>query len=1021
MNNTMDKFLEMVAADLYQRSDVDLAHTVVVFPGKRAMLFFNEYLASQSTDPDAALWAPTYMSISDLFASLSSKRLGDPVKLVCLLHKVFNATAKPEKPQPLDSFYFWGEMLLNDFNDVDKSMADAKALFRNMEDLKQMDDLSYIDETQRKAIEHFFGLFKKEGGSTELQKNFSRVWNCLFRIYQAYRDLLTKEGIAYEGMLYREAVEKLDVARLPFDRFVFVGFNVLTPVEKKLFSMLKNAGKALFYWDYDISYIDDINHEAATFLSQNVKQFPSPLGKEMFDSFSQPKEIRFVEASTENAQARYLTEWLPENLTTPLRDTAIVLCNEDILSPVLHSLPTVYKDKDAGKDLPIDYNITMGYPLVQTPAYSFVCAIMEAHAQGYKPERDAFRLSQIRNLLNHPFTLRLDRKAVRRYNELTSNNVFYPTPEEMKEDVVYEKEDKDKKVVVETVPMDDRFKQLFNPATDKRALCQLLVWALQEVGKTYRGLTDDQQQEEPLLIAYKEAIYEAYTKVNRFLTLIDDGTLADLQTSTFCSLLQRVLSSVRIPFHGEPAEGVQIMGVIETRNLDFRHLVMLSVNEGFMPRVANDVSFIPYVVRKAFGLTTIENKISVYAYYFYRLLQRAETVTLVYNAVTDDKHKGEMSRFMLQLLVSSPHHITRLQLSVNQKSQAERTIEVPKTDEDNKVKKDLMDVINGITSLSPTAINQYMRCPMSFYFEQVAGLRGPDSDSIEDARTFGNVFHEAAHHIYEKIKDSLGQVTEAAIDAILNDEAELQRHVDNAFSHELFADRPPYYDGLQLIYRNVLLHYVRLLLEADKEQAHKAPFTIKILEKSIYSDLTFQIAGQERTIRVGGKIDRLDQVTTPEGQPVLRVIDYKTGNKMQKVLAGVDEVFDNKKIDEHHSDYYLQAMLYSWLVRHSQQPFDYKGEEHAPLNEDNLPVQPALFFVQKKESRNDPVLKFGNTKEAHPIEDIKDHEEAFAEGLRQVIAEIFDPSVPFNTTQNEKRCKRCDFKALCHKEEDEYS
>ncbi len=996
-----DKFLEMVAADLYQRTKGELAHTVVVFPGKRAMLYFNEYLANQSTDPDAALWAPTYMSISDLFASMSSKRLGDPIKLICLLHKVFNATAKPEDPEPLDSFYFWGEMLLNDFNDVDKSMADAKALFRNLDELKQMDDLSYIKEDQQKAIEHFFGLFKKEGDSTELQKNFSRVWNSLFRIYQAYRDLLTAEGIAYEGMLYREVVEKLDVARLPFDRYVFVGFNVLTPVEKKLFTILHDGGKALFYWDYDISYITQENHEAATFLSQNIDNFPSTLGKELFDSFAQPKEIRFVEASTENAQARYLTEWLPKIITTPQRDTAIVLCNEELLSPVLHSLPTEYKVKDTEKKVPIDYNITMGYPLVQTPAYSFVCAIIEAHAQGYKPERKAFRLSQIRNLLNHPFTLRLERKAVRRYNELTGNNVFYPTPEELKADV--------------------ECKKLFTPATDKRALCQLLAWALQEVGKTFKQTTDDkkEKEEEPLLIAYKEAIYEAYTKVNRFLSLIDDGSLADLQTSTFCSLLQRVLSSVRIPFHGEPAEGVQIMGVIETRNLDFRHLVMLSVNEGFMPRVANDVSFIPYVVRKAFGLPTIEHKISVYAYYFYRLLQRAETVTLVYNSVTDDKHKGEMSRFMLQLLVSSPHHIMRKQLTAHQKPQVERTIEVQKTNKDNKVKKDLMDVINGIPSLSPSAINQYMRCPMSFYFERIAGLSGPDSDSIEDARTFGNVFHEAAQYIYNDIKDSQDQVTKEAIQALLNDKEKLEGYIDKAFSHELFADKTPYYDGLQLIYRNVLLHYVHLMLEADKEQTQQAPFTIKVLEESIYSDLTFQVAGQERTIQVGGKIDRLDQVTTPKGQPVLRVIDYKTGSKMQKVLSGVEEVFDNKKIDDYHSDYYLQAMLYSWLVRHSQQPFYYKGEEHPALNKDDLPVQPALFFVQKKESRNDPVLKFGNTKEARTIEDIKEHEEAFAEGLRQVIAEIFDPSVPFSTTQNEKRCKRCDFCALCHKEEDE--
>ncbi len=992
-----DKFLEMVAADLYLQPNVDLAHTVVVFPGKRAMLYFNEYLLAQSANPDAPLWAPTYMSISDLFASMSGKRLGDPIKLICLLHQVFNQTVG--KPEPLDSFYFWGEMLLSDFNDVDKSMADAKALFRNLEELRQMDDLSYIDEEQRRAIEHFFGLFKKEGGSTELQKNFSQVWNYLYGIYQAYRDLLTVEGIAYEGMLYREVVESLDVDHLPFDKYVFVGFNVLTPVEKKLFSMLKDEGKALFYWDYDLSYIDNINHEAATFLSQNVKQFPSPLGKELFSALSQPKEIQYVEASTENAQARYLTEWLPANITTPQRDTAIVLCNEDILSPVLHSLPTVYKDKDADKDVSIDYNITMGYPLVQTPAYSFVCAILEAHAQGYKPERAAFRLSQIRNLLNHPFTLRLSQRALWKFNELTSHNIFYPTPEELKADIVYSKE--------KTVQMDDRFKHLLTPATDKRALCQLLAWALQEVGKTFRSITDDQQQEDPLLIAYKEAIYEAYTKVNRFLSLIDDGTLADLQTPTFCSLLQRALSSVRIPFHGEPAEGVQIMGVIETRNLDFRHFVMLSVNEGFMPRVANDVSFIPYNLRKAFGLTTIEHKISVYAYYFYRLLQRAETVTLVYNAVTDDKHKGEMSRFMLQLLVSSPHHhITRRQLSAHQNQQTERTIVVPKTPDVMEALRRRFDVSENEDSvLSPSALNAYIDCPLHFYFKYVAGLRSDDEvDEDIGSAMFGTIFHQTAQNIYNDLLPIHGGLIERQmLEPFLTDEKKIRDYVDNAFKECFFKvthEDEVSYNGLQLINRDVIAKFVSMLLEIDRDMT---PFTYVAAEQEVRESFTVEAAGLEPfNINIGGTIDRQDSKDSTE----LRIVDYKTGDKATS-FKNVADLFLQQKT---RAKYIFQIFLYSTIIK--------AKEPQKKILPQVLYIHHALAPDYKKCIQQEE--SYRKYKDYPDLTD-EDASEFRSELTKLLNEQLFNPSLPFKQTEVEDNCKYCDFKALCHKEADEHS
>ncbi len=972
----MDKFLEIVAADLYQRMQGDLAHTIVVFPNKRAKLYFNEYLAEKSDEP---IWAPTYISISELFSSMSDLKLGDSIKLICLLHQVYNE--ENEEKQSLDDFYFWGEMLLNDFNDVDKSMADAKSLFRNITELKEMDDLSYLTEEQKEAMSKFFGIFTKNE-PTELKKNFSEVWNKLGSIYQNYRSLLTSRGIAYEGMLYRDVVEHLDADHLPYDKYVFVGFNVLTNVEHKLFTALKKAGKAIFYWDYDEFYINKPNHEAATFLAQNLKDFPSPLPREMFNAFASHKTIQYVEASSENAQARYLSQWLPENITEVERDTAIVLCNEALLSPVLHSLP-----ESVGK-----VNVTMGYPLIHTPAYSFICAIIEAHTQGYKQGREAFRLSQIKNLINHPFVHRLSKNAVRKYDQLAKNNIFYPTLEKLHEDITIN----DNRVI----RMDEEFKHLFTPATDNKQLCSLMLWALETVGKTFRRVSEGDKQD-PLLPIYKESIFEAYTIVNRFNTLLDEGDLGSIQLSTFCTLLQRAISAMRIPFHGEPAEGVQIMGVIETRNLDFRHLIMLSVNEGFMPRVANDVSFIPYNLRKAFGLTTIEHKISLYAYYFYRLLQRAETVTLVYNAVTDDKHKGEWSRFMLQLLVDSQHKIEHYQLEARQTPQEERYIEVEKTPEVMSALRNRFDTnVDENNVLAPSALNAYIDCSLKFYYKYVAGLSTQDEvDEEVDSAIFGTIFHKAAEDIYNDLTASGDrQITEEKLRPFLTDNDEkIKSYVDNAFKQEFFKvpiEDSVSYNGQQLINKAVIEKFIHMLLEIDLKQT---PFKYVAAEERVYE--TFEIIANGEPsfkVNIGGVVDRQDSTQDDE----LRIVDYKTGNK-PKSFKGITDLFEQQK---DRAKYVFQIFLYSYILIKKN-----PGKK----------ILPRVLYIHHASAPDyNPYIQhnISKNKNINVPEFSGEYASDFGSELTKLLnEEIFNRAVPFTQTKFEEICKYCDFKALCHK------
>ena len=447
----MESFLKQVAADLYSRKGGNLAKTAVVFPNKRASLFFNEYLAKQT---DAPIWSPTYISISELFRELSHYEVADPVKLVCELYKIFRQ--ETQSKETLDDFYFWGELLISDFDDADKNMVKTNQLFSNLQDLRAyMNDYTFMDKEQEAAIQQFFRNFSIEK-RTALKERFISMWDVLGNIYTQFKDTLEQQGIAYEGMLYREAIENLEIDFLPYETYVFVGFNVLNKVEHELFTRLQNAGKALFYWDYDEFYMEKDHHEAGEFIKRNLKNFPSALENMSFRSLNKLKEIKYISSSTENAQARYLPQWIRENLTEQEKETAVVLCNEALLQPVLHSLPNEVKH----------INITMGFPLSQTPVYSFLNTLLELQIQGFNPKTGRYSFDHVIAVLKHPYTQQLSAEAKNLTKELTTNNRFYPLPSELGKD--------------ETLTL------LFKPTNGNMALTDYLKEALQQVTQIYK-------------------------------------------------------------------------------------------------------------------------------------------------------------------------------------------------------------------------------------------------------------------------------------------------------------------------------------------------------------------------------------------------------------------------------------------------------------------------------------------------------------------------------------------------------
>lgn len=957
----MESFLKLVAADLYKHTEGNLAHTAVVFPNKRAGLFFNEYLAQESESP---IWSPAYVSISELFRSLSPWEVGDPVKLVCELYKIFRR--ETQSTETLDDFYFWGEMLISDFDDADKNKVDTDKLFSNLQDLRNiMDDYTFIDDEQEEAIRQFFQNFSIER-RTALKERFISLWDVLGNIYKGFRESLASQNIAYEGMMYRHVIEHLDVDKLPYEKYVFVGFNVLNKVEHTLFTQLKDAGKAVFYWDYDEFYMKEnrqaVTHEAGEFIRRNLRDFPSPLSGELFKNLSKPKEVHYIASSTENAQARYLPQWIRNNLTTPEKETAVVLCNEALLQPVLHSLPAEVKH----------VNITMGFPLSQTPVYSFLIALLELHTHGFNFKSGRYTFQSVVTLLKHPYTRQLTGQAELLEKELTRNNRFYPLPGELGKD--------------------EFFTRLFTPLSGNLNLCIRLSETLQQVAGIYQANTSGTEDTDAFNQLYRESLFKAYTTINRFRTLIEEDELT-VQSETFRRLLVKVLSATNIPFHGEPAIGMQVMGVLETRNLDFRHLVLLSVNEGQLPKSGGDSSFIPYNLRKAFGMTTIEHKIAVYAYYFYRLLQRAERITLMYNTSSDGLNRGEWSRFMLQFLIEWPHPITRQFLEAGQSPQGTSPITVEKTPDVMRRMQSLFDVrANPKAKFSPSALNYYLDCPLKFYYRYVAGLSAPDEVSAEiDSATFGSIFHYAAEHIYKDLTTHGKVINKEALETLLRNEVKLQDYVDTAFK-KLFFNVPqnekPEYNGVQLINSAVIARYLKQLLQNDLRYA---PFTFIASEMEVDEPIDIQTPKGVIKSRIGGIIDRMD---SKDG--TLRIVDYKTGGDAD-TPPHVESLFIP---DKKRSNYVFQTFLYAAIMCRKQP---------------TMKIAPALLYIHRAATETySPVIQMGEPrKPKEAVEDFSKYEKEYRERLQGLLEEIFNPEKSFTQTEIIEKCTYCDFKALC--------
>lgn len=961
-------FLEHIANDIITKHGTDLSRVTIVFPNKRASLFLSEYLARAAGKP---VWSPSYMTISELFRSCSTLKTADDLKLVSDLHKTY--TQVTGHNETLDHFFGYGKRLLSDFDDIDKSMADADKVFINVGGYHEMDDVSFLTDDQQKALQRFLN-YCHEQHQSRLKERFLRLWNKLGDIYRDFKERLRRQGIAYEGMLYRDVIERLDdisTAHLTSSIYIFVGFNLLQEVEQRLFNGLVQQSKARFYWDYDHYYTDGDN-EAGRYIKHYLETYGNELADEedLYNNLRREKEITYICAPTDDIQARYIPYWLKEKGRAAAgRRTAIVLCDETLLPTIIHCIPP-----DTGQ-----VNITTGYPLSLSPVCSLIDHLMSLQLGGYSKDSGCFRLRSVRRVLNHPYARFISANSKELCQELIKGKIFNPEPE--------------------MLAKDEALKTVFTPVGTVTTLLDYLINILKVIGIAARKAGASTFTE--------EAVFKAYTMLNRLRQLDNDGDLG-IDVTTLQRLIRQIEASATVAFNGEPVAGVQVMGVLETRNLDFDHLLILSCNDSLMPGIGGDASFIPYSIRKSHRLPTPDNKAAVYAYYLHRMIQRAEDITFVYNNSTNDSNKREMSRFMAQLMVESRHDIQRKTLFSSQQQTAIRPRPIEKS-------ADIMAKLHSIDHISPSAINKYMRCPLQYYFNYIAKIKEPtENDEAEiDSRMFGTIFHKAAQILY----DYIGQdVTKGKIDELIKDKRRIAQAVDKAILEELFPNSGSLrnkLNGLHLIKRGVIIEYINRLLRIDRDTA---PFTMLGAEKKVSYRINVSTSEGTRELSMHGIIDRLDIVTDPlTGTKIKRVLDYKTGRKDDKEtrnINSVDDIFvmENGK-RKTHADYFMQSMLYAMI----ESDEDAKGEER-------LPVGSALLYIQQTGGKDDATASEEQRRKdllsfiivgGKPMTDIDPYKQQLRQYVEDKVSEIFEPLVPFSPTPVRDVCEKCPYLHIC--------
>ena len=964
----MKPFLYQVATLFYQQYGAEIHRLAFVFPNRRAGLFFQKYLSEISEKP---LFSPSILTINDLFMQLSGKHPADKIQMLFRLYELYKQ--RSGSSESFDEFIYWGEMLLNDFDDIDKYMVDARMLFRNVSDLKSLDDdFNYLSPEQVQAIRSFWSSFYPKGDSPN-QQHFLELWEILYDLYAGLRTSLAKDGCGYDGMIFREVVEQLEkepMSDFPFDQVVFVGLNALSVSEERLLLALQKKGVADFYWDYVGPWVTDPDNKASFFLERNLRLFPSRM--QLPATGPVQAEIRVMGVPSAIGQAKQVYPILQaladeQQLTdeSALR-TAIVLPDEHLLVPVLNAIPEAIQH----------INVTMGYPLAGTPVAALMEYILTLQKNiRYIDRVPGFYFRDVLPILNHQYVMAAAPEEVSQLvKDMTAGNRIY--------------------VHAADLNRHELLSILFTPVQNTEELSDYLIHVLEALNACLRNNRPNPDDEEMISNSTQttadieqEFIFHYFATVNRMKEVMREAKI-EMRLDTYFRLLKRMTDLITIPFEGEPLSGLQVMGVLETRALDFDRLIILSMNEGIFPLKKAANSFIPYNLRRGFGLPTYEHQDSVWAYHFYRLIRRAKQVTLLYDTRTTGLQTGEVSRFVHQLRYHYQYPLIDELVVYDVASSAVPPISVQKTAEVEKLLSDFLS--GGPRALSASAINTYLDCPLKFYFSVLEQIQEEDeiTETVE-RDVFGSILHKVMEDLYAPFKGKL--VTADLLKLLRKDQPLLTGTIARAFA-ELFFKSPVVrsLEGENFLTGEMIRKYAEKILEQD---ARFTPFHYIESEKKVLATITLS---DKRVVQLKGFIDRVDSLDR-----VLRIVDYKTGSGKLE-FESVEGLFDKEAKDRPKA--VMQVFLYAWMY---QQLPEYTG----------MPIQPAIYYLRTLFKRSfDPVVeqKKGRGK-ADKVNSFQDFASDFEDKLRQCLDEIFNLDIPFTQTETGKACAYCSFRGLCGK------
>ena len=968
----MKPFLKQVADHYYNTGR--LTDRCFVFPNRRAMVFFRKHLGDAlASDPlSSPICVPKMLTINDFFHQTLDVRPADKVRLLLALYESYCAVNPAH--ESLDDFIFWGDVILADFDDVDKYLVDPRQIFTNIKDFKEIQDsLSYLSETQRKAVEALVNHFRDKSGAvadlstSDVKGRFLQLWNILGDLYKGFRENLKSKGMAYEGMVYRTLAERLrdesasDVfAGTGGDRtiFVFVGLNALNECEKSVLRSLRNASMAEFCWDWAGEMIRDGQNKSSFFMKENIKEFPQ------VDGWEEPEagvpQINVVSVASSTGMAKRL----PDILKRVGNDCAVVLPDENLLVPVLNSIPEEVKD----------INVTMGLPMGGSLVYAMMADVsaMQVHTV-CRGGKWFFYHKQVWDIFSSAvFKKAADERTLEMVSEVKKAARYYIPQEDLNG----------------TPLMDALFRPVVTDSKSKSAeqISAFASYQREVIATVAPSLAGD----EGLALELEYA-----REYHKNICILQEVGLEVLPV-TYVRLLDQLLNSVSVHFKGEPLKGLQIMGPLETRALDFEDLIIMSANEGVFPRRSVSSSFIPPELRRGFQLPTYEYQDAIWAYYFYRMISRAKSVWMLVDTRTEGLKSGEESRFIKQLEYHFKVPVCRYVVKFGAMGLGELS-PVEKTEEDvAKIKS---------TVLSATAVQNYLACPAKFYYAVVKGLKADEEVSEAlDYGMFGTVYHEVMRSLYSDecamspdffFNDSLPdavlpvkpmqKVTRSYIEGWMKRDKDIKAKVKALIVKELNAMEVT---GRNLVVADVIVMYVLKTLQRD----------IELLKES--GREYFEILGRELRVsgelhgqRFKGFIDRLDSFADDQA----RVVDYKTGKVLdddQNIHDGnaeaiaetifTPDVKDRPKIA-------LQFFIYDMLVQ-GRPEVEGRNIWNCVYSTSSLFKEPPVTVPLNKVFC-----------------------EAVSDRMKVLLEEMYDTSVPFRRTTDAKVCEYCDFKNICGK------